>query len=34
MNESLYKRVLTRRKSRGSTYAPNNIDFDYAGDSG
>jgi hypothetical protein len=31
--ENEYKRVMERRKSRQSTYAPCTIDIDYAGDS-
>jgi hypothetical protein len=30
---SLFTKVLKRRKSRQSTFAPCNIDFDYAGNS-
>lgn len=31
---SLFNRVLKKRKSRQSNFAPGVIDFDYAGDSG
>jgi hypothetical protein len=33
MNKSLFNRVLKRRRSRQSTDAFNNVDFDYAGNS-